>query len=51
VPDAMGPRALRGAAVRAYAKVPMGTGVAKVGDTRTDDTGHYLLRLPPNFAP
>ena len=51
VPDATGPRPLRGAAVRAYAKVPMGTGVAKVGDTRTDDTGHYLLHLPPNFAP
>jgi hypothetical protein len=51
VPDATGPRPLRGAAVRAYAKAPMGTWVAKVGDTRTDDTGHYLLRLPPNFAP
>jgi hypothetical protein len=51
VPDAAGPRVLRGAAVRAYAKGPTGNGVAKVGDTRTDETGHYRLRLPPSFAP
>jgi hypothetical protein len=50
--DEMGtPVALRGAAVRAYAKVPTGTGVTQVGDTRTDDMGHYRLRLPPSFGP
>src|SRR6185503_18062869 len=37
VPDANGvPTQLRGAAVRAYAKVPNAAGVTKVGDTRTD---------------
>jgi hypothetical protein len=51
VPDAVGVRKpLRGAAVRAYAKVPMSTGVTKVGDTRTDDMGRYRLRLPPSFG-
>jgi hypothetical protein len=52
VPDAAGARTpLRGAAVRAYAKVPLpGTGVTKVGDTRTDDMGRYRLRLPPSFG-
>jgi hypothetical protein len=59
VPDATGtlvgpngePRSLlRGAAVRAYAKVPSGTGVTKVGDARTDDMGRYRLRLPPSFG-
>jgi hypothetical protein len=49
--DGMPPAAvpLRGAAVRAYAKVPSG-GVTKVGDARTDDTGRYHLRLPPSFG-
>jgi hypothetical protein len=52
VADAMGVRApLRNAAVRAYAKVPMGSAVTKVGDARTDDTGRYRLRLPPSFGP
>ena len=52
VPDAMGVRTpLRNAAVRAYARVPMGTGVTKVGDARTDDMGRYRLRLPPSFGP
>ncbi len=41
---------LRGAAVRAYAKGPTGAGVTKVGDTRTDDSGNFRLRLPPNFG-
>jgi hypothetical protein len=51
VPDATGAAMpLRSAAVRAYAKVPSGTGVTKVGDTRTDDMGRYRLRLPPSFG-
>jgi hypothetical protein len=51
VPDAKGvPTELRGAAVRAYAKVPNVDGVTKVGDTRTDDMGRYRLRLPPSFG-
>ena len=50
VPDEMGVTTpLRGAAVRAYAKNPSGTGVTKVGDARTDDMGSYHLRLPPSF--
>jgi hypothetical protein len=50
-PDATGTMlSLRGAAVRAYARVPTG-GVTKVGDTRTDDMGRYRLRLPPTFGP
>jgi hypothetical protein len=50
-PDASGTMlSLRGAAVRAYARVPTG-GVTKVGDTRTDDMGRYRLRLPPTFGP
>jgi hypothetical protein len=52
VPDANGGRTpLRNAAVRAYARVPTGTGVARVGDARTDDFGRYRLRLPPGFGP
>jgi hypothetical protein len=41
---------LGSASVRAYAKVPGGTGVTKVGETRTDDLGHYRLGLPASFA-
>ena len=41
---------LRSASVRAYAKVPSGTGVTKVGETRTDGAGHYRLGLPASFA-
>jgi hypothetical protein len=41
---------LPNAVVRAYAKVAGGTGVAKVGDTRTDSAGHYLLALPSTLA-
>lgn len=41
---------LRSASVRAYAKVPSGTGVTKVGETRTDDSGHYSLGLPASFG-
>ncbi len=51
VPDPKGaPTPLRGAAVRAYAKNPGGTGVTKVGDARTDDMGRYHLWLPPSFG-
>jgi hypothetical protein len=54
-PDATGQLStvapLRSAAVRAYAKVPTGSGVTKVGEARTDDAGRFRLRLPPNFAP
>ncbi|HKQ70858.1 MAG TPA: hypothetical protein VJT73_16040 [Polyangiaceae bacterium] len=42
---------LKSAAVRAYAKSPSGAGVVKVGDARTDDTGHYRLLLPASFGP
>jgi hypothetical protein len=41
---------LGNASVRAYAKVPSGTGVTKVGETRTDDKGHYRLGLPASFG-
>lgn len=42
---------LSNALLRAYAKVPGGTAVTKVGDTRTDSAGHYILLLPPGFGP
>jgi hypothetical protein len=41
---------LSNASVRAYAKVPSGTGVTKVGETRSDDQGHYRLGLPAMFG-
>jgi hypothetical protein len=41
---------LGNAVVRAYAKTARGTGVVKVGDARTDATGHYLLSLPSALA-
>jgi hypothetical protein len=41
---------LRNAVVRAYAQVPGGTSVAQVGETRTDEMGHYRLGLPIDFA-
>jgi hypothetical protein len=41
---------LSNATVSAYAKVPSGTGVTKVGETRTDDQGHYRLGLPARFG-
>lgn len=46
-----GTNPLPNALVRAYAKVPGGAAVTKVGDTRTDSNGHYVLLLPPDFGP
>jgi hypothetical protein len=40
---------LSNAVVRAYALVPDGSGVAKVGETRTDAAGHYRLLLPSSY--
>jgi hypothetical protein len=45
-----GKQPLANALVHAYAKVPGGAAVTKVGDTRTDSSGHYLLLLPPGFS-
>jgi hypothetical protein len=42
---------LGNATVHAFAKAPNGAGVTKVGETRTDDAGHYILGLPASFAP
>jgi hypothetical protein len=46
-----GSQPLPNAVIRAYAKVAGGSGVTKVGDTRTDAAGHYVLLLPPSFGP
>jgi hypothetical protein len=40
---------LRNATVQAYARSSEGN-VVRVGTARTDDTGHYYLALPPEFA-
>jgi hypothetical protein len=50
VTDAGG-QAVRNAILRAYAPLPDGSGTIQVGETRTDETGHYLLLLPPGFGP
>ncbi|HEY3593125.1 MAG TPA: hypothetical protein VGL13_04605, partial [Polyangiaceae bacterium] len=42
---------LPNAIVHAYAKVAGGSTVSKVGDARTDASGHYVLLLPPSFGP
>jgi hypothetical protein len=39
------------AVVRSYAKSPNGLDVAKVGSTRTDESGSYRLLLPIDFGP
>jgi hypothetical protein len=40
---------LRNATVQAYARSPRDS-VVTVGITRTDDTGHYYVGLPPDFG-
>jgi hypothetical protein len=41
---------LRNAVVRAYAVAPSGKTATEVGDTRTDEMGHFNLWLPAGFA-